>query len=53
MPVNVVDERFAFITAEDGTKFQVLLLDPDTEEIIDWDEEATALLIADHNNTGE
>jgi hypothetical protein len=53
MPVNIVDSRFAFITHEDGTRFQILLLDPETGDPIDWDEQATALLIEDHSNTGE
>ena len=53
MPVNIVDDRFAFITHEDDTRFQILLLDPETGDPIDWDEQATALLIEDHNNTGE
>ena len=45
----MVDERFAYITTENGEKFQVLKYETDEEgsEIpIDWDEQATAELIA-------
>ncbi len=37
----MVDERFAFLTAPDGRKFQVLQLDPETGEPTNWDETAT------------
>lgn len=48
MPIDPIDERFAFIT-QDGTKYQVLLLDEETGNPIDWDEAATAALIPSHN----
>ena len=53
MPANIVDDRFAFITHEDGTRFQVLLLDPETGDPIDWDEQATALLITTQVNNAQ
>jgi hypothetical protein len=46
MPIDPIDDRFAHITDQTGTKWQVLLLDPETGEPIDWDEPATAALIA-------
>jgi hypothetical protein len=46
----MVDTRFSFITRKDGREFQVLLYEPDpeTDELVpvDWDEEATAALVA-------
>jgi hypothetical protein len=45
----MVDERFAYVTLEDGRKFQVLRFveDPETGDMVpvDWDEAATAALI--------
>jgi hypothetical protein len=45
----MVDERFAYITDEDGKKYQVLKYETDEETgeriPVDWDEEETAKLI--------
>lgn len=43
--MNQVDERFAYITDAEGTKWQVLRRDPETGEPVDWDEAATHELI--------
>ena len=50
MPIDPIDERFAFITREDGLQFQVLLFAViDGEEVpIDWDEAATRVLMAEY-----
>ena len=40
----MIDERFAYITLEDGRKFQVLLFDEEGNPI-DWDEPATKALM--------
>jgi len=36
----MINEQFAYITHQNGTKFQVLKFD-DEENPIDWDEDAT------------
>lgn len=44
-----IDEKFAYITDESGRKYQVLLLD-ETGAPVDWDEAATAALVAAYSN---
>ena len=48
----MIDTRFSFFTASDGTQFQVLRFvdDPETgEEMpVDWDEQASAELMREH-----
>lgn len=50
MPIDPIDERFAFITREDGLQFQVLRYEviDGVETPVDWDEAATALLMAEY-----
>lgn len=47
MPIDPIDPRFAHITDANGIPWQVLKVDENGEPY-DWDEPATAALIAAH-----